>query len=118
MLMRTSLNLNEPSLEALSYILKRTEEWPPNFQWDYTYSSNCAMRLAHQLWPGKIPGTTASNGAHVMSEAFGIKTQTAIDIFYNAGKIWKLYRWNFFLPYNWVTPTRVANKIDKYLAAA
>ena len=43
-------SLDQPSLRALSHILRHKELWPKGFRWHYSSCSSCAMGLAWEIW--------------------------------------------------------------------
>jgi hypothetical protein len=48
------LHLDQPSIKALSHILRNRNLWPQGFKWDYDHCSSCAMGLAARLWSKHI----------------------------------------------------------------
>ncbi len=69
--------LNQPSLEALSFILRNKELWPAHFVWDFSACDQCAMGLAHKIWPDKIKCPSGSD----MSEVFNLDKDAVTRIF-------------------------------------
>lgn len=123
-------DLNKPSLENLSYVLRHPDMWPTGFVWDYRNCNNCAMGLAHQLWD-QIPQTGTDSGPSVMAREFAMNYTAARSIFLGGqwcptktkisttGSLWwkkekTTTKWDL----RKVTPDMVADQIDKYLATA
>jgi hypothetical protein len=50
MLMKTPAESLPPSLESLAIVLRDPSLWPEGFQWNFAYSSTCAMGLAMYVW--------------------------------------------------------------------
>lgn len=134
-------DLNRPSLDSLSYILRHPDTWPKNFVWNYAWCSNCAMGLAHKLWKSSIPTpinlkAAENQNTSTMAQQFGIPYSSAHKIFYEAGasrteiiekqKLTSSSFFGFFKTYETVharrvignkavTPEMVADDIDAYL---
>lgn len=120
------MSLDKPSLEGLSYVLRRKELWPEGFVWDYSTCECCAMGLAHKLWGEYIK--TADEVA--VEEAFGLDTD-AVDLLFFGGDwaptctyrtIKKGWFWDTETEHektmlSAVTPEMVADQIDAYLSA-
>lgn len=126
------LDLNKPSLHALSYALRHPDTWPDGFNWNYLHCEECAMGLAHHLWVNSIPQTNAENAASIMAKRFAMPYTVANGIFMGIGKKWrpaysvtkytfwtrKPYQVEFYHISKDITPDMVADRIDKYLAEA
>jgi hypothetical protein len=121
-------SLDQPSLQALSHILRHRELWPESFVWNYASCQTCAMGLAQLLWS--------------ICPAF----PSLYDSLQHASRVMKMERFDTcvifggFVPLDgsfepetqaaWtrkgdgsgsmdhVTPEMVADKIDEYLARA
>ena len=93
---------NEPSLSALSFVLRHKELWPDGFEWNYRSCDHCAMGLAKIMWPQHV--NTASTDS--MAVAFGMGHIDAATIFtgMNAGIM------------NDITPEMIADKLDSLVA--
>ncbi len=65
----------QPSAKNLAYVLRHEELWPKDFVWDYNRCTNCAMGLAHRLWPE----VELCSGE--IAQAIGIDRSTASKIF-------------------------------------
>jgi hypothetical protein len=72
-------DLTKPSKEALIHLLRNREKWPEGFSWEFTSTCRCAMGIAHQVWPEKVPVCTTL----VVSNAIGINSNTGMTIFSN-----------------------------------
>lgn len=117
---RRTLNIIEevsrPSLENLAYCLRHPDTWPEGFYWDYGKCERCAMGLAHELW-SSIPEASNETGASIMARAFHMSYEAAHTIFF--GSAWrkrKFFGGYFYPPHSTITPSMVADAIDKYLA--
>ncbi len=93
-----------PNLQNLATVLRHREMWPTDFDWDYLSCSNCAMGLAWRL------GMISRHFPYTAAEEFGIPLTVAERIFVRLGINWDGGK-------N-VTPERVADAIDAYLAEA
>ena len=94
---------DKPSLKSLSYVLRHSETWPEDFEWDYRDCITCAMGLASQLW-NKVQTHTLS-----MSLEFDMSHLSTYRIFIELDRVLKK-------PANKITPIDVADAIDAYLA--
>ncbi len=107
MLMKTDakylapLDLSQPSLLGLVYLLQHKELWPPNFHWDYWQCDKCAMGLATAIW-----GTKHSTGA--LSAVFGIEPSVARRLFLGYTDAEMHTDPN-------MSPKTIANRISRYL---
>lgn len=112
------LDLNKPSLEALSYILRHKGLWPPEFYWDYSQCDRCAMGLAASLWK-----LTTANGFELgyltspdfMSDNFQVPDGVTRSVFMGRGQ-WVPQTKGGDCNWQAVTPEMVADQIDQYLA--
>jgi hypothetical protein len=95
-------DLTQPSLKALSHILRHRELWPPGFKWFYGECETCAMGLAHQLWSEAIIQPTS------------LRVGTALDINYDVASHLFLDRYGYVSMFA-ITPEMVADRIDEYL---
>jgi|SRR5882672_4744252 len=101
------VDLSNPTLQNLIYVLRHPDIWPEDFEWNYYSPSTCAMGLAYQLWPDHI-GNTHS---HTMAECFGMDHEDSWDIFMDC----KAGLFNTIMGRS-PTAKQVANKLEKYLA--
>jgi hypothetical protein len=112
------LDLNKPSLEALSHILRHKELWPERFTWNYSSCSQCAMGLAATLWKFMDPNNMGvEDGTYMMADIFEMEIRESADIFLGKGKWMPTYDNGIILDFHAVTPEMVADQIDKYLAS-
>lgn len=131
---RLFVDLESPSLEALSFVLRHPDTWPEGFVWDYSNCNHCAMGMARALW--RITDQSMMEvtvGSSIMAKTFGMGFTDSQQIFFGANderkyKIEKIV-WGGFLGL-WrqtlvelvpisrkaVTPEMVADDIDAYLA--
>jgi hypothetical protein len=96
------LDLNKPSLRALSHILRNKKLWPNGFNWYYGSCDRCAMGIAYQLWSDHIKNPVPDD----IYKPLNIEIDIARHLFtseYN--NMW----------YSDVTPEMVADRIDEYL---
>lgn len=105
-----------PSLKSLSYVLRHPELWPNGFVWYYGHCDTCALGLAQQLWDSfpRLPSSEASS--RLVAPVFQIHEGIAQRIFLGQSLDGEPARW---LPRDGleaVTPSMVADQIDKYLA--
>ena len=109
-------DLNKPSLQNLSYVLRHPDTWPEGFAWRYTDCESCAMGLAHQLWK-EIPQGNSCNGASIMARTFAMPYSEANEIFMRGRGSPRVA---FIGPRDLrrQTPERVADAIDAYLRSA
>jgi hypothetical protein len=102
--------LDKPSLAALSFALRHPETWPEGFVWDYGNCETCAMGLAYRLWGWIMkPEHFACDVAHQTSIAFGMRSETAGEIFLYARRVYGISTEE-------ITPTHIADLIDAHLA--
>jgi hypothetical protein len=105
---RLFVDLDKPSLHALSYALRHSDTWPEDFAWHYCNCDTCAMGLAHQLWKQQVPSVNVGDGPSVMARVFAMPYEAAGNIFLSAS-------WATETPGHQITPEMVADQIDKYL---
>lgn len=99
-------------LAQLSAALRR--EMPPSFAWNFGVihvkspcgSAGCALGLAIELWPS-TRHDLLSGEADLLCGCFGISGEAAVRFFCDTA-----YR----VPWQSVTPTMVADRIDHWLA--
>lgn len=114
------LDLNKPSLQALSYYLRHEELWPAGFIWRYNSCNSCAMGLAAALWTLTMSRSEleVSHSYKFMSDNFNITNSTVDNIFLGKGNWMPMYEdYPSFGNFYAVTPEMVADQIDKYLAS-
>ena len=108
------VDLDKPSLQGLSYVLRHKELWPEGFEWNYRDCRRCAMGLAVELWQevkwhwedGERNNITSPE---IMAKAFPIEKIAAHEIFCGAAYVHNIYMGK-------VRPAMVADDIDAYLA--
>lgn len=113
------LNLNAPSLEGLSYLLRHKELWPRSFPgWNYSWTTNCAMGLAASMWPEHVETGEVTFCVGEMATIFRMYPADADRIFCRT----HVYRHSGFFRRLWaaiagtkVTPEMVADQIDEYV---
>lgn len=106
----TKPDLSKPSLEGLSWLLRR--EMPKNHTWNFAISfeltecgtAGCALGVARCIW-----GTPIFRNNDPW-RIFGIPHDEYKKIFHAGASSW------YGVPDNCVTPTMVADRIDAYLA--
>jgi hypothetical protein len=100
------LDLGKPSLEALSFMLRHRETWPPGFEWNYTHCRSCAFGLAQKTWR-----LIANFGLvdEIAAQWFNISENDAFQIFYRTSIKRRCAM-------GAVTPEMVADDIDLHLA--
>lgn len=125
------IDLDRPSLAALSYILRHPDTWPKDFIWNFGDCYQCAMGLAHRLWK-QIPRSSSETGATIMAREFAIPYGVALNIFLadyghaewlprrvehkTEGRLWwKKEISTSHRDYDAVTPEMVADQIDAFL---
>lgn len=99
-----------PSLENLAYVLRHSEMWPKAFEWHFGRFSCCAVGLAQEFWPDQ---------QYLADEMFReMTTDTFQRIFVNpttkppVRMLWWIKRGR---RHDEVTPTMVADQIERYL---
>lgn len=111
-------DLTKRSLEALAYVLRHQETWPPNHRFDFGFpltrhecgTAGCAWGIAQLLWPETIGMHESMGTIGGTMEAFGIESDAAFDIFVSGcGR-------DAFGDVAPVSATDVATRIDDYLA--
>jgi hypothetical protein len=111
-------SLDEPSLQALSFILRNPKLWPKNFVWAYDSCHSCAMGLAAELWWSFQNWVWAKNwlreqvGDTVLREVFLGSAGDANGRPIPAPWVAAVGDWAN------VTPGMFADQIDKHLAEA
>lgn len=111
-------DLTEPSLEGLSWALRHPEHWARHHVWNFRYclkehkcgTSGCAMGIAAIMWP-QCHGLFVSL-PYVLQREFKMSPED-FDRIFNDGAIEETYG---VKNDDDVTPTMVADAIDKYLA--
>jgi hypothetical protein len=105
------LQLDKPSLKALSYILRHREHWPEGFTWSFPNCEQCAMGLARNLWDKKHdPLNDVDDACNWAVDFLTAERRFVNDVF--GGNIYLCSR----VPLGLVTPEMIANKIDEHLA--
>lgn len=102
--------LDHPSLEALSYLLRRKEYWPAGFEWNFKFHSTCALGLAEMFWD-KCEWQVVDMLAHIpftdhMNIFYDAHTKPRVKVFWFIERDRKRDE---------VTPEMVADQIDDYL---
>ena len=95
-------DISRPSLEALSYVLRRRELWPAGFTWDFRHNCGCGMGMAQRMWCDK--------DLLAVTDLLQIPSRVAVKLFTMRGYIGRSD-----LSGCAVTPEMVADKIDAYL---
>lgn len=106
------LKLDQPSLQALAYLLRHREKWPKDFSWDFGYCNRCAMGLAAELW-GKIDTGGSNHAIKDMAKVLGMPLDDVKIIFGGYGT-WT-QRFDNAIGFVGITPEMVADQIDLYL---
>lgn len=102
--MLSRIDMNKPSVQALSYALRNPKIWNDKFTWDYNNCEYCAMRVAHELWGAPLfIELSVSRGPRAMAELLGISPEASQRIFmeYDSKP----------------TPEQIADKLDELVAA-
>jgi hypothetical protein len=97
------LDLQKPTLEGLSFLLRHKELWPEGFQWYYPNPACCAIGLTYKFWKKEQYG---------MTEIFNISPSVSDRIFVEAPFYHRCFG---IFPRFDVSPEMVADDIDKYL---
>ena len=100
---RTAALLATPSLAGLSYLLTHPEAQPEGFEFEFERCARCGMGLAFQVWGHGNEPTNGERWLRWAADLFDISTDDALLLFYNTS--------------HYVTPQRLAARIDAYLAA-
>jgi hypothetical protein len=102
--------IDVPSLERLSYLLRHQKMWPKDFVWDFSHCQRCAMGLTIAFWNIDVHETWGRVLTSLkMNEIFHMDFESIRNIFFNFGGFYKCR-------ISRITPKKVANKIDAYLA--
>ena len=95
---RDAIDLMQPSLRALSYLLHHQELWPvlvPGFEWSFSHLCDCGDGLYRRMW-----------GSWLSNSEPGIDYRQVFSIgAYAPTPSWR------------VTPEMVAARIDEHLAS-
>lgn len=102
--------LNVPSLERLSYLLRHQELWPKNFKWNFDSCDHCAMGLAIAFWKLETPpipevyvsGDRISEQYRTTRLTFGLKQNSMYMFTHGYGSS--------------ITPEVIADRIDRHLS--
>ena len=100
------VDLSEPSLKGLIYLLRHRELWPKTFnKWSFSDHSSCAIGLAYKTWPelGKWY-VSIDLGAKI-----GLDRATSEDLFLRGNKAYGTPG------HEYITPEMVANKLEEYV---
>ena len=89
------VDLTEPSLPGLAYLLRHRELWPAGFKWFYPDVNRCAVGLFAAKWG-------YPHGRKPLRALMKWDEDAYASIFMNIFRSWR--------------PEGVANRIDKYLA--
>lgn len=105
------LKLDQPSLKALSYLLRHKDLWPKYFTWNYNRCNQCAVGLAAELW-GHVNTDSVYTAMDDMAILMDMPGYAVTDIFSGGG------HWMSKVEYKLkdVTPEMVADQIDIYLS--
>jgi hypothetical protein len=95
-------DLSVPSVRGLAWLLRRQDQWPVRFDWNFAACSACAMRLAWEQWAGDRPQGYFSVG-HFTRDTFGN------DLMCNAFILGAYEP----VPDRDVTPEMVADRLDE-----
>lgn len=108
-------SLDQPSLRALSHILRHKELWPKGFEWNFSKCSTCAMGLANKLWNLRDEAHTSTISQHLKIHHHDATYLFTYDGYRQETKGRNLVEITTS-PDGGVTPEMVADKIDEYLA--
>ena len=97
-----------PTLDAMIHHLRHPETWPAGFEWDYSYSTRCAVGLAHGLWP---EDTTLSY--HDLARKLGLKEGVSNEIFAGLRPPWWRRPFRFHDRQALVTAADVASALER-----
>lgn len=73
------IDLSEPSVLGLAYVLRHSELWPCGFSFNFSHCTMCAMGLALRYWHYSEP--TKETFAGSLSDLLGIPEEVAKKIF-------------------------------------
>lgn len=93
------------TLAELSEILRDKSRWPEGFVWDYGHCQQCAMGLAAELWADTL--RLPHHHFTIIARYFNMPFEKALEIFCHL---------DFWKRLDEITPERVADAIDAYLA--
>lgn len=97
-----TVELDKPSLKALSHILRHRELWPTGFEWNFSHCPTCAIGMARELWFSDRALWEAEDEFHVRC---GYSDLAHTEMFVVGA----------FGPVS-VSPEMVADRIDAFLA--
>jgi hypothetical protein len=102
------------TLAELSRVLRNRQEWPADFEWDYSQCETCAMGLAFRLLDETLPPEMEFLwvGAPEMSIRLGISVGAAENLFFGGVSLFR----DGVRDLSDITPIHVADAIDAYLA--
>jgi hypothetical protein len=96
--------LDRPSAKGMVYILRHPETWPPNFRWDYSYCSHCAIGLGHAFW--------GTYDRERLAAAIGLNEATSMNIFVDLNRVLGFEDQGKMA----ITPEHVADAIERVFA--
>lgn len=96
------VDLKEPSLEGLSFLLRHKDHWPSYFEWGYAHPCTCAYGLMREVW-----GLAYRHEAtYEMCRRLSISNEDAMEIYARVGT-------KNGVRQGQVTPEMVADEIDE-----
>lgn len=102
-------DLERPTLENLSWLLRHQEAWPPGFRWAYAHPDGCAIGLATRQWGGPVGFITLRDAEYWMRRTFKLWLDDFVDdVFFNYARKRKTRMIR-------VRPEQIATEIDRYL---
>lgn len=108
-------DLAQPSLRALSFILRHPQLWPKDFRWEFRECTNCAMALAARFWAMRDYIPDSHLAPHQIAKAFNIPPIVARSLFVGENVYGLDYEYRPGIHNKTVTPEHVADAIDQFL---
>lgn len=109
-------DLAQPSLRALSFVLRHPQLWPKDFRWQFRECTNCAMALAARFWAIRDYIPDSHLAPHQMATAFNVPQEVARSLFIGPAERGLDYEYRPGIRVGDVTPEHVADAIDQFLA--
>jgi len=102
----------QPSLRALSNLLRDRGNWPEGFHWDFHSCPSCALGLTHAKWRNGEQPQLDNGWDGYIGPILGITKEQAYTLFMCRPQV----QATFADAYITIQPEHIADVIDKFLA--